>query len=193
MEAAAAPGRGQGAFLRWVGHRAEVLIMVLMAGMTLLAFAQVVARYVFNYSFTWALEVTGVCFAWLIFVGMSYGVRVGSHIGVDALVRVLPRGVAKGVGMVAAVLSMAYALVLGWGACLYVQKMYLVGIEMQDVPIQQWIPRIVLPVGFALLALRFAQALWQIARGERVGLLVDEAQDALKLRQDGGEAAGAGP
>ncbi|HQU51089.1 MAG TPA: TRAP transporter small permease subunit, partial [Casimicrobiaceae bacterium] len=44
--------------------------------MTVVTFVQVVARYVFNYSFVWALELTGVMFAWLIFVGMSYGVRV---------------------------------------------------------------------------------------------------------------------
>ena len=35
--------------------------------------------------------------------------------------------------------------------------MYDVGIEMQDLPIPQWVPRIVLPLGFALLALRFGQ------------------------------------
>ncbi len=63
--------------------------------MTLLTFAQVVARYVFNYSFVWALELTGVLFASLIFIGMSYGVRVGSHIGVDALVRALRPGPAR--------------------------------------------------------------------------------------------------
>ena len=55
--------------------------------MTLITFMQVVARYVFNYSFVWALELVTFLFAWLIFLGMSYGVRVGAHIGVDALVK----------------------------------------------------------------------------------------------------------
>ena len=45
--------------------------MALMGAMTLLSFVQVIARYIFNYSFVWALEVTGVMFAWLIFIGMS--------------------------------------------------------------------------------------------------------------------------
>ena len=67
--------------------------------MTLVTFTQVIARYVFNYSFVWALELTGVMFAWLIFIGMSYGVRVGAHIGVDALVKALGPRTARVVGV----------------------------------------------------------------------------------------------
>jgi C4-dicarboxylate transporter, DctQ subunit len=66
--------------------------------------------------------------------------------------------------------------------------MYDVGIEMQDLPIQQWIPRAVLPFGFALLALRFGQILWRLIRGEDVHLLGDEAKDALKLQEPAADA-----
>ncbi|HEY1227158.1 MAG TPA: TRAP transporter small permease [Ramlibacter sp.] len=171
--------------MRWLARVEEALVALLMAGMTLLAFAQVVARYVFNYSFVWALEVIGVLFAWLIFVGMSYGVRVGSHIGVDVLVKALGPRAARAVGAVAAFLCVAYALVLAWGGLQYVLKMHAVGILMQDVPVPQWVPRLVLPLGFLLLALRFGQALWRIASGRGQQLLADEAADALRLRQDG--------
>lgn len=50
---------------------------MLLAALTLITFAQVFARYVFNYSYGWALEVTGVLFGFLIFIGMAYGVRLG--------------------------------------------------------------------------------------------------------------------
>ena len=53
--------------MRWLEHLEEGLIALLMATMTVVAFAQVVARYAFNYSFVWALELNGVLFAWLIF------------------------------------------------------------------------------------------------------------------------------
>jgi C4-dicarboxylate transporter, DctQ subunit len=170
--------------MRWLARLEEVLIILLMGAMTLVTFGQVVARYVFNYSYVWALELTGVLFAWLIFVGMSYGVRVGAHIGVDAAVRLLGPRAARITGALAAVLCIAYALIVAWGGWQYVRKMYEIGILMQDLPLQQWIPRIVLPLGFLLLAFRFAQALAGIARGQRVHLLGDEARDALQLRQD---------
>lgn len=158
--------------------------MFLMAAMTLVSFGQVIARYVFNYSFVWALELTGVMFAWLIFIGMSYGVRVGAHIGVDAAVKLLGPLGSRIVGSLAALLCIAYALIVVWGGYLYVSKMYEIGILMQDMPIQQWIPRAVMPVGFALLAFRFAQVLWEVASGRKARLLGDEAEEALKLRQD---------
>ena len=52
--------------------------------MTLLTFLQVVLRYVFNTGLLWVLEADFYLFAWLVLIGMSYGVRVHAHIGVDA-------------------------------------------------------------------------------------------------------------
>lgn len=170
--------------MRWLERFEEGLIALLLAGMTLLTFVQVIARYVFNYSFVWALEVVGVMFAWLIFIGMSYGVRVGAHIGVDALVKVLRPKAARTVSVVAAALCLVYALIVTFGGFQYVRKIYEVGILMQDVPIQQWIPRVVLPLGFALLALRFGIILFRLLSGREAHLLGDEAADNLKLRTD---------
>ena len=170
--------------MRWLEHLEEGLITFLMAAMTLVTFMQVVARYVFNYSFVWALELTGVMFAWLIFIGMSYGVRVGAHIGVDAVIKSVSAGTARVMGTIAALLCIAYALIVTVGGYTYVRKMYDVGILMQDMPIQQWIPRAILPVGFALLAFRFAQVLYRLLSGKEAHLLGDEVKDALKLKED---------
>lgn len=171
--------------MRWLEHVEEGLITFLLAAMTLVTFMQVVARYVFNYSFVWALELTGVMFAWLIFVGMSYGVRVGAHIGVDAVVKAVGPSTARTMSVVAALLCIVYAVIVTVGGFQYVSKMHEVGILMQDMPVQQWIPRAILPVGFALLAFRFVQVLMRLLSGKEAHLLGDEAKDALKLKDDG--------
>jgi C4-dicarboxylate transporter, DctQ subunit len=170
--------------MRWLEHIEEGLVIFLIAAMTLLSFGQVVARYIFNYSFVWALELIGVMFAWLIFIGMSYGVRVGAHIGIDAAVRLLGPRAARVVGSIAAALCLVYALIVVWGGYQYVAKIYDVGILMQDIPVPQWVPRIVMPLGFLLLAFRFAQVLWDVASGKKGRLLSDEVEDAMKLAQD---------
>lgn len=159
------------------------MITFLMAAMTLLTFVQVIARYVFNYSFVWVLEATGIMFAWLIFIGMSYGVRVGAHIGVDAAVKLLGVKAARWVGALAATLCIAYALIVAYGSAQYVYKIYTVGILMQDIPIQSWIPRVILPIGFLLLAFRFMQVLVRLATGQHASVLGDEAEEALKLQE----------
>lgn len=170
--------------MRWIEHIEEGLVTFLMAAMTLVTFMQVIARYVFNYSFVWAMELTGVMFAWLIFVGMAYGVRVGAHIGVDAAVKLLGGRAARMVGSIAAALCLLYALIVAYGGYQYVSKIHTVGILMQDIPIQTWIPRVILPIGFALLAFRFAQVLWRLVSGQEAHLLGDEAEDALKLKEE---------
>ena len=53
----------------------ETLIAVLLGLMTLITFANVIARYVFNANILWALEVTVFLFAWLVLLGASYGVK----------------------------------------------------------------------------------------------------------------------
>jgi C4-dicarboxylate transporter, DctQ subunit len=173
--------------MRWLEQLEEGLITFLLAAMTLVTFMQVVARYVFNYSFVWALELTGVMFAWLIFVGMSYGVRVGAHIGVDAVVKAVGASTARTMSIIAALLCIVYALIVTYGGFQYVSKMYEVGILMQDMPVQQWIPRAILPVGFALLAFRFTQVLLRLISGKEAHLLGDEAKDALKLKDKGAD------
>ncbi|MCC7038677.1 MAG: TRAP transporter small permease [Burkholderiales bacterium] len=173
--------------MRWLEHLEEGLVAFLMAAMTMITFMQVVARYVFNYSFVWALEVTGVLFAWLIFIGMSYGVRVGAHIGVDALVKTLGASAQRAVAIVMTLLCIVYAAIFTVGGYLYVRKIYDVGILMQDVPIAQWIPRLILPLGFLLLTVRFLQALYRLATGKEAHLISDEVEDALKLYDESGE------
>ncbi|MEO7741807.1 MAG: TRAP transporter small permease [Usitatibacter sp.] len=169
--------------LAWLEHLEEGFIAVLLAAMTLVAFIQVIARYVFNYSFTWALELTTVFFAWLIFLGIPYGVRIGSHIGVDALVKTLGPRSARVVGAAAAALCVAYSVILLAGSWQYVAKMYEIDITMQDLPIAQWIPRSILVVCFVLLTVRFLQVFWRIVTGAEMHMhLGDEGAEALRHR-----------
>ena len=164
----------------WFGRLEELLVAFLLAAMTLVTFAQVVARYIFNYSFVWAFELTTYLFAGLIFLGISYGIRVGAHIGVDALINILPKKIAHLTTIVATLLCMVYSVIVFIGAWSYVATMKMIGIYAQDLPILQWIPRLVLPVGFALMFLRFTQLLITLLHGQDASLLGDEAADALK-------------
>lgn len=173
--------------LAWLGRLEEWLIAFLLAAMTLVTFAQVIARYVFNYSFVWALELTTMLFAWLIFIGIPYGVRVGSHIGVDAFVRTLGPKAGRAVGAVAAAFGVAYAVILLIGSWTYVAKMREIAILSQDLPVAQWVPRAVLIFCFGLLALRFSQVLARILKGREVRLhLGDEAAEALRRQAEFG-------
>ena len=69
----------------------ESAIALLLAAMTVVTFSQVIARYVFNSGWPSALEFTTILFAWLVLFGASYAMRIGAHLGVDILIRLLPK------------------------------------------------------------------------------------------------------
>lgn len=167
----------------------ELIIVTMLALMTLLTFTQVVMRYGFNSGFTWALELTGLFFAVMIFVGISYGVRVGAHIGVDALVKMMPPGPRRAVSIVVVLLCLLYAGLVIYGSLIYVGKMKEVGIELEDLPMPIWIARAILPLGYALLGFRFGQVLWALVTGKSESLhLGDEVAEAMKLKSKEAEA-----
>jgi C4-dicarboxylate transporter DctQ subunit len=161
----------------------EGIIGLLLAAMTLVTFSQVVARYVFNTGAVWALELTTYLFAWLVLFGASYGVRVGAHIGIDAAVRHLPRPLYRTAGVLATLLCIAYCVIMFVGAWKYVSRIYVLGIESEDLPIPQWSVYTILPAGLALLAYRFAQVGWRFLREGDARMVADEVAEALQRQE----------
>lgn len=166
---------------RAFAHVEEGLMALLLGAMTVLTFVQVVLRYVFNIGFVWALETTTYLFGWLVLIGLSYGVRVNAHIGIDFVVKALPVAGRRAAGLLALALSLVYAGLMAWGAWKYIERMRILGVNAEDIPIQRWILAIILPIGFALLAIRLIQVGVDILRGRRAGFeLADEAAEVLR-------------
>ena len=76
----------------------EALIALILGVMTIITFTNVILRYVFQTGLSWGLEATSFLFAWLVLLGMSYAVKVTGHLGVDAVINILPRPVRRVLG-----------------------------------------------------------------------------------------------
>ena len=66
------------------------LIVVLFTIQILVVFSQVVSRYVFNSSLTWAEEMARYLQVWVVLLAAAAAVRSGSHISVDYATYNLP-------------------------------------------------------------------------------------------------------
>jgi C4-dicarboxylate transporter DctQ subunit len=166
---------------RIVDRLEEGVISLLLVGMTVLVFYEVVLRFVFNTGHGWIQEATLLTSAWMVLLGASYGIKVGCHIGVDAVVRLLPSGPRRWVSIVATILALTYCGIFIYGSWVYLSKMYLIGIHLQDIPVPRWVAHSFLLIGFVLLALRLLQLLWAFICGRASGFrLANEAADALK-------------
>lgn len=164
-------------------HRIEEgLLAFLLAAMTIITFSQVVARYVFNTGAVWALELTTFLFAWLVILGISYGIRVRAHIGVDAFVKLFRAPVQRFFGVVAIGAGLLYAglLVVGsWEQTFGI--IFEFAIESEDLKVPLWIPLSVLVIGFASMIARLLAVAWKVVvLKETDTVLGDEGRQAIE-------------
>lgn len=177
-------------FTRVTDRLEEGFISLLLVGMTLMVFVEVVMRFVFNSGFLWIQELTLHVNAWLVLFGASYGVKVGAHIGVDAITRLLTPGVRRAVTISAVLLCLVYCALYGYGAWVYLAKVFQIGIELEDMPIEKYQAHSILLFGFILLAFRFIQLLIALLKGETDGFHhADEAAEALEHLEEEKRAA----
>ena len=89
----------------------ETLIAALLGAMTLVTFANVVARFM-NSNILWALEATVFMFGWLVLLGASYAVKKHAHLGVDAIVNMLAPPARRVLGLIAVGCCLAFSFLL---------------------------------------------------------------------------------
>jgi C4-dicarboxylate transporter DctQ subunit len=142
---------------RWLQrlHRAEDLLLAgLLLALLLLAVAQIALRLLFDTGLEWAEPMSRAGVLWLALLGALGATRARKHIAIDALPRVLPPRAQRVAWVISHLAAAVIAATLAWlGAGM-------VGLEREaPVPfvagIASWVPMLVFPAGFGLMALRF--------------------------------------
>lgn len=72
----------------------DYLLVAGMVIMSLLVLVNVILRYAFNSGLPFSVEVSRFAFVWVVFLGAIVALKDGSHLGVDTIVRKLPRPLA---------------------------------------------------------------------------------------------------
>ena len=193
----------QSRFSRFAENVEETFIAITLGIMTVITFANVVARYIFNSNILWALELTLVLFAWLGLVGAAYGIKKRFHIGVDVIINVLPAPAKKVCALLAVSCSLIFALMLLKGAWDYWLPFATdrIWMETDDLPVPSflaWIgpiinegeadekmPRFVtyfaLPLGMSLLVFRLVQAGYDVLTNKRDSIIAaHEVEEMLE-------------
>ena len=94
----------------------ETVIASLLGIMTVITFANVIVRYVFNSNILWALELTVFLFGWLVLLGASYAVKKNAHLGVDILINHPSERPRRLMGLLAAGVCIAFCFLMLKGA-----------------------------------------------------------------------------
>lgn len=98
------------------------LLIVMLAVMSVIIFANVVLRYTTSQSIEWAEEVARHLMIWLTFIGCGPVLRYGGHIAVENLQDMLPRSVAIALRALIALLLLALFAALVWFGIEYMDR-----------------------------------------------------------------------
>ena len=74
----------------------ELIVSVMLLIMVAVIFLQVIFRFLIHSSLPWSEELSRYLLVWISFLGASIGVKRKSHIGVEFLVSLFPKGWKKG-------------------------------------------------------------------------------------------------
>ncbi len=120
--------------------------------------------------------------AWFVLFGTSYCLKSGSHIGVDAFIKLFPQGGQRILTAIGCLLALLYCSLLIYGSWIYLAKVKQIGIELEDLPIPAWIAHSMLVIGFAFLSIRLLVILWQVITGKASGFPQrNEADESMEI------------
>ena len=131
------------------------LLVTLLSLMILIAFSQIVLRNLFDTGLAWGDPLVRNLVLWVSFIGATLATKEGKHINIDVVSRWMPP---RGKILVEAITGLFSSLVcalMTFASLKFIKnEAQMGGDTFFGIPL--WIPEIILPITFALMALRFS-------------------------------------
>ena len=135
---------------RYLEIFSTTVMMLTMSIATLVAFINVVLRYGFNMSLSWAGELTSYLFIWSALFGAAYGFKIGMHLGVTIVIQKLKPRVAKYVLTLSLVIILTYLIALicwGYNFCVFNFDLEQVSIDLE---LPFWVIYLCVPISMSI-------------------------------------------
>jgi C4-dicarboxylate transporter DctQ subunit len=134
-------------------HAEDALLFVILISMILLAGTQIFLRNLFDTSLFWGDEMLRLMVLWLAVAGGLAASRLDKHISIAVIDRFLPAAAQLVTRIVLDLFTAGLCALFAWQSARFVYSSYQFGdTVMRDVP--AWAAQIIMPLGFALMALR---------------------------------------
>ena len=129
-----------------------------------LAFGNVVARYAFDSSLTWAAELTVYLFLWSTFFGAAYCFKQDAHISIDLFLQKFSPKISKYLLLLSHCITFIFLLAVayfGYEYVLFVHEMEEISVDLE---VPMWIIYLVIPVSFFFGAFRVGEKIYEIIK-----------------------------
>ena len=140
--------------LRLTGLIEDTLLVGMLGAMIVLTTAQIVLRNLFDGAIIWADPLLRVAVLWVGMIGAMVATRNDRQISIDAVSRFLPDLWKARMRVVTDLFTAVVSAVVAWSAFrLMIDDRAAGGLAIAKVPV--WVCESILPVAFAVIALRY--------------------------------------
>ena len=115
--------------------------------------------YTAKINMSWAQELCIFMFVWMAKFGAAYGVRVGTHVGVDLLVNRLPPPYRKAVVTLGLLGGVSFTGLVAWMSAGLVWDISQTDQTSEELEWPMWVVYLCIPLGSSLMCYRFLQAI----------------------------------
>ncbi len=140
---------------QWISVLERAAVVVSFVGLILLGCLQIILRNVFASGLFGADEILRHLVLWIGFFGASLATREQRHLRIDLLSRVLPPRYQPWLDGVTNLLALVGCVMLAQAAWAFVSEEFMANTVL-TVGLAAWIVQSIMPLGFCLMACRFA-------------------------------------
>ncbi len=144
----------------------EIVAAVCLSVMTVLAFANVVARYVFSASFSFSEEITTYLFVLLSLLGTAIAARRRAHLGLTILTDVVSPKVRRVLHVIGYLFAVAFTGAIFFYGIQMVLSQHKLGQVTANIQWPEWIFGSFVPIGALFAMIRFVQVLVEEIQGK---------------------------
>lgn len=130
------------------------LLVLLLGAMVLLATTQILLRNLWDTGLVWADPALRVAVLWIALLGALAASRDDNHIRIDLLTRFLPVRLKAHIKLITDLFSALVCALLAWHSARFVYSEWQDG-GMVFAAVPAWACELIMPIGFAIMALRF--------------------------------------
>lgn len=147
----------------------DSLLVVMLITMIAIAVSQILLRNFFDFGIAWGDPVLRTLVLWIGMLGAMIASRTENHISMDLLSHFLPPLMKKGSRVLTDLFTVGICSILSYYAWLFVRYEYQDGSELFS-GLPAWWAEAILPLGFALIGLRYLFSLFKMLWPDEEGV-----------------------
>ena len=149
---------------RWLDNIEEYILLVLFPLMVIVVFVATCVRYLTVMSLPWAEEVARYSMVWIAYIGASLGIKRNAHLGVEAVLLMLPQGTRKYFDYLRYLIIILFNVLIAYYTFQIIQSQISTEQVSPSLRIPMWFAYGAVPVGAVLMAWRCIQMIGQVGK-----------------------------